>query len=102
MFAPPTCIGNTTADKTNFADKGKGKKRRRDAKRQWRTKNVSTNSNQSSSVSHSRMAQSKSTSWRACRNIWRKEWQCTIVYSIVPTISKRTHLSFRLPLGADG
>lgn len=46
MFAPPTCIGNTTADNTNSADKGKGKKRRRDAKRQWRTRNVFTNSNQ--------------------------------------------------------
>lgn len=47
MFAPPTCIGNTTTDKANSADKGKRKKRRRNAKRQWRTKSVSTNSNPS-------------------------------------------------------
>ena len=62
----------------------------------------STNSNPSSSVSVSRTAQSKFTYWRVCRNIWRKEYQCTIAYSTMPTISKKTRLSFRQPLRADG
>lgn len=33
MFTTPTCIGNTTADNTNSADKGKKKRRRRNARK---------------------------------------------------------------------
>ena len=80
----------------------KRKKRRRNAKRQWRTRNVSKNSNPSSSVFASQTALSKSTFWRVCRNIWMRVWQCTIVCSTMPTISKRTRLSFRRPLRVDG
>ena len=90
MFAPPTYIGNTTADKANFVNREKRRKLRRNAKKQWRTRNVSKNLNPSSSVSVSRTVQSKSTYWRVCRSIWRRERQCTIAYSPTSTTSKKT------------
>lgn len=90
MFAPPTYIGNTTADKANFVNREKRRKLRRNAKKRWRTRNVSKNLNPSSSLSVSRTVQSKSTYWRVCRSIWRRERQCTIAYSPTSTTSKKT------------
>ncbi len=89
--APPTSNPNTTADTMNSSDCVKGRRYNRNKRRQWKTKNVSRNSNPNSSVSISRTAQSKSTYWRACVNIWRRERPCTIAYSPTNIILKRTH-----------
>jgi len=52
-------------------------------------------------MAQEQMALFKYTYWRACRNIWKKVYQCTIAYFLMHTTLRRTPLSFRLPLKAS-
>ena len=101
-LCPATSEPNTTADIRNCSHKEKRRNLPKNGKRQWKMKSVSRNLNPSSSVSVSQTEQSKSTFWRVCRNIWRKGYQCTIAYSPTHITSRRTPLSFLLPLMASG